>query len=135
MLPSPAVRHRRLPARASLAAALLPMLAVILGALCIVACGGPETTVPVARPPAPGEMPDEATFLAELDRSRGHRDSFDVIRDPEFVSADAPHGLVSDEMVLGLDLGTAQVAYPINLLNFHENVEHTLAGIDLLVCW
>jgi len=80
-------------------------------------------------------MPDEQTFLDELDRTRGHRDSFELIRDPDFVGAGARHGVAPGEMVLGLDLGVAQVAYPINLLNHHENVEHTLAGIDLLVCW
>jgi len=100
-----------------------------------VGCGEAAPPEPTHRPPAEGEMPGEETFLSELDKTRGRRDIFDVIRDPVFVTASAAHGLTPNEVVLGLDLGIAQVAYPINLLNHHENVEHTLAGIDLLVCW
>ena len=89
---------------------------------------------PVVLPPSPDDLPDEQAFLDAIDRTRGHRDIFSVIRDPEFVSA-AAADLRPGEMVLGVDLGDARYAYPVNLLNHHEIVEHTSHGRDLLVCW
>ena len=89
---------------------------------------------PEVLPAAVDDLPDEAAFLAEMDKSRGHRDVFSVIQDPGFVPASAS-GLQPGEIVLGLDLGDAQFAYPVNLLNHHEIVEHTSNGRDLLVCW
>ena len=108
---------------------------LILVFLAVAACGGSDGPQPQHRPPAAGELPDEAAFLAEIDRTRGTRDCFTVIRDPVFVSADAAHGIADDEIVMGLDLGASQFAYPIQLLNFHEIVEHTAEGLDLLACW
>jgi predicted small lipoprotein YifL len=122
MLPSLAVPPR------SVAALLLTLLA--LGA-----CGDAGAPGPVHRPPADGELPEEAAFLAEIDRTRGERDCFTVIEDPVLVGADGAHGIAFDEIVMGVDLGTTQVAYPIQLLNFHEIVEHTVDGLDLLACW
>jgi hypothetical protein len=98
-------------------------------------CGVAEGPRPVHRPPSADELPPEQAFLDEIDRARGTRDCFEVIRDPLFVSADGPHGIAPGEIVVGVDLGTAQFAYPIQLLNFHEIVEHTVEGVPLLVCW
>lgn len=114
-------------------AALLPVLLAAAG--CDAAPPAPVRVepLPAIAADAPG-LPPEDTFLAEIDKTRGTRDMFPVVRDPELVPA-ASAGLASTEQVLGLDLGTVAVAYPVNLLNHHEIVEHTLAGLDLLVCW
>ena len=103
--------------------------------VCYRACGGPEGPQPRERPPRPGDLPDEQAFLAQIDRSRGTRDCFEVIRDPIFVGVDGAHGITDDEIVLGVDVGSARFAYPIQLLNFHEIVEHSVEGLDLLACW
>ena len=90
---------------------------------------------PMAVTASPDESPQEQAFLAEIDRSVGYRDCFTVLRDPVLVAgADARH-LNDEEMVIGLDLGRVQMAYPVNYLNAHEIVEQTLEGLDLLVCW
>lgn len=86
-------------------------------------------------PPARSALPDEATFLAQIDRTRGEKDCFLPLRDPPFVPAAEARGMADGEMVLGLDLGTAQVCYPILYLNWHEIVEHRMAGLELLACW
>jgi len=110
--------------------------ALALAAVLVAACSpsSPGAIDAETLPAAPDDLPDEQAFLAEMDRSRGHRDVFSVIRDPEFVPASAA-GFQPGEIVLGLDLGDAQFAYPVNLLNHHEIVEHTSRGRDLLVCW
>jgi len=108
---------------------------VLILLLALAACGRPGAPRAVHRLPGPDDLPDEAAFLAEIDRSRGTRDGFEVIRDPRLVPAAADHGIADDERVLGLDLGAVQVAYPTRLLDFHEIVEHTVAGLDLLACW
>ncbi len=104
-------------------------------ALVALAACGQGGVRPERRPPLPGDLPDEAAFLAEVDRTRGVRDCFVPLRDPPLVPADAHHEVAPDEVVLGLDTGRAQVAYPVNLLNHHEIVEHTLDGLELLACW
>ncbi len=128
MVPSRPVSARRLLLLVSCVVALL------LGALggCSEVSDLPTAT---ARPPAEGELPSAADFRAQLNKSRGFRDCFSVIRDPEFVTADAAEGFAGAELVMGLDLGRVQVAYPVLLLNHHEIVEHTIEGIDLLACW
>lgn len=114
-------------------------LVLVLAVVCA-ACDAPPPAptrvepLPAIPNDAPG-LPEVERFLTEIDRSRGHRDMFQVLHDPELLrAADAP-GMAEFEEVLGLDLGVAQVAYPVNYLNHHEIVEHTVAGLDLLVCW
>jgi hypothetical protein len=109
----------------------LGLLALLLAACRPGADGG---TTSVAYPPDP-EMPAESAFLADVDRSMGFRDCFQVVRDGQFVPADRAPRMRPEERVLGLDLGDVQIAYPINLLNHVEIVEHAHAGRDLLVCW
>ncbi|MCG3135827.1 MAG: hypothetical protein HMLKMBBP_03593 [Planctomycetes bacterium] len=106
-----------------------------------------EPGPPAAAPDAPRAPLTEAQFLAELDRSRGTKDCFDVIRDPAFLPADGPHGVRDDDRVLCFDAapfaasgapgasGPLQACYPTALLDFHEIVEHTMAGLELLACW
>ena len=103
--------------------------------LLLAGCGAPDGPQPVLRPPTADELPPEQAFLDEIDRTKGYRDCFEVIREPTFVAADGPHGVAPGEIVMGVDVGSAQFAYPIQLLNFHEIVEHSVDGLDLLVCW
>jgi len=142
------VTGRRRLRRLALAATALA------GTTALSACGDPAVA-PATRdggPPAADAAADadadasERRFLSEIDRSRGFRDCFLPIRDPEFVAVDGAHGLDDGEVVVGLDLGAARVAgapvafaYPIQYLNFHEIVEHRVATADgdlhLLACW
>lgn len=105
-------------------------LVLALAAGCGDAPGGPHVPAFDA-----ADLVPESRFLAEIDRTKGTRDCFDVLRDPAFVAADGAHGIADDELVLGLDLGTAQFAYPVRYLNAHEIVEHSAEGLDLLACW
>ncbi len=115
-------------------AATLVVVIALLAALA--ACGVPvDPHAPVTGPLGAAPLPPEDEFLEEIDRTRGHRDVFLPLRDPEMVPADRAPRMLPDEIVLGLDLGDAQVAYPIQLLNGHEIVEHTVAGLHLLACW
>jgi hypothetical protein len=133
--------------------------AALLAAAGAAACERTPTSTPpapapgTARPETTGDLPDEATFLRQVDRTRGTKDSFLPLRDPEFVPADAAPGMADDEIVLCLDLPrnadgadgrappnatgspAAAVCYPTRYLNFHEIVEHRMAGLELLACW
>lgn len=100
----------------------------------LLGCGAPPPQPQVPTFDATAEV-SEQRFLEEVDRTRGFRDCFSVLRDPVFVAADGDHRLTSTEQVIGLDLGDVQFAYPARYLNHHEIVEHTAAGLDLLVCW
>lgn len=115
------------------ACAAVPCLA-LLAALCT--CGrAPAPPLPQAVPASADELPPEMRFLDEIDRSRGHRDVFTTLHDPELVPHARAPRMSGDELVLGLDLRSVQVAYPVRYLNHHEIVEQTLAGLELLVCW
>jgi hypothetical protein len=104
-----------------------------LSLLLLVASCGPSGASPTTVDPA--TLPSEAEFLAAVDKTMGYRDIFKVLRDPVLVpAADAPR-MRDDERVLGLDIGSVRVAYPIQLLNLVEIVEHSVAGRELLVCW
>ena len=105
-------------------------ITAVLGVVLAAACGD-------AVPPAPSApaLPDERAFLAQLDKTRGSKDCFDVLVDPPFVAAAAAPRMRDDELVVGLDLGSDQVCYPVQYLDHHEIVEHRLAGLELLACW
>ena len=109
------------------------LLALVL--LVLAACSGGERPTPVVLPFAEEDLPAEKAFLERIDRSRGVRDFFPLIQDPVLVPAEQAPRMDPDELILGLDLGAVQVAYPTRLLNFHEIVEHELEGFELLVCW
>lgn len=100
------------------------------GALLAAACGDAPGAAPSAPP-----LPDEAAFLAQVDRTRGVRDGFVPLVDPPFVpAADAP-AMRDEEMVLALEVAGETACYPVAYLNHHEIVEHRLGGVDVLVCW
>lgn len=106
--------------------------AVVAAALASGCDGARDTAPPAVRTDT---LPPEADFLRQVDRTRGVKDCFTVLRDPEFVEAgSAPH-MADGETVVALDLGEVQVCYPVQYLNHHEIVEHRLAGLELLACW
>ena len=109
--------------------------ACVLVAWALAACGDDDASGPGILPFDVADLPTEEAFLSEIDRSKGWRDCFTVIRDPTLVPASRAPRMKPDELVLGLDLGEVQAAYPINYLNHHEIVEQTLEGLDLLVVW
>ena len=102
-------------------------------ALLTAACGPKSAAIEYAVDPA--TLPPDAQFLAGIDRTMGTRDCFTPVRDGRFVRAADARRMRPDERVLGVDLGSAAVAYPIQYLNLVEIVEHTEAGQELLVCW
>lgn len=106
---------------------------VLALAVALAACG--EAPPPAPAPPPAAPLVAEPDFLRQIDRTRGTRDCFTVLRDPEFVRADAAPHMTDDESVIALDLGEVQVCYPVQYLNHHEIVEHALAGLELLACW
>jgi hypothetical protein len=120
------------------AAVMRTACALVLATAAAVAVGcapGRRPPEPVALPASTDELPPEIRFLEQIDRTRGHRDVFTVLKDPALVAAGSAPRMADDEMVLGLDLGAVQVAYPLILMNHHEIVEQDLAGLALLVCW
>jgi hypothetical protein len=110
-------------------AALTAILAC--AAACGPAAGGRSEEIPVDA----ASLPPEADFTAGIDRSRGFRDCFRPITEPELVPAARAIRMQPGERVLGVDLGSVRIAYPVNTLNHFEIVEHTAAGQELLVCW
>ena len=105
---------------------------VILCALAA-ACGPKSAATQYAVDPS--MLPQESQFLAGIDRTMGTRDCFTPVRDGHFVRAADALRMKPGERVLGVDLGSVAVAYPIQYLNLVEIVEHTAAGQELLVCW
>lgn len=102
------------------------------------ACGAERGPTSADAPSPPAEdapLLPEPVFLRQVDRTRGTRDCFAVLRGPEFVGAAGGHGLEPQERVVGVDLGRTQFAYPVQLLNHHEIVEHEAEGLHLLACW
>ena len=104
--------------------------------LCCLVAGACGPTSGATEYPVDAEaLPAETQFLAGIDRTMGTRDCFTVLRDGHFVLAGDARRMQPGERVLGLEIGGAAVAYPLQYLNFVEIVEHTVAGEDLLVCW
>lgn len=119
-----------------------PRLVVLAAAALAPACGdaAPATppVAPAQRPAPDAGLPSERAFLAQIDRTKGTKDCFSVIKDPEFLPADGSrgaHGVTDGELVIGLDLGRTQVCFPTLYLDLHEIVEFRLEGLELLACW
>ena len=110
-------------------------LCVLLAPTALAACGGGDDHGPVALPIDAAALPPEADFLRQVDRTMGVRDCFVTVRDGRFVPAGEAPRMKDDERVLGVDLGDAQFAYPIQYLNLVEIVEHSAGGRELLACW
>jgi hypothetical protein len=65
-----------------------------------------------------------------------HPEGFPLNADPQIVSADAS-ALRDEDMVLGVVLGDAARAYPVNYMNgpYNEVVNDTLAGQPIASTW
>jgi hypothetical protein len=107
---------------------------VVLALSALAACDG-DAGGAVERPVDPVSLPPEPEFLREVDRTMGVRDCFVAVRDGRFVPAAEAPRMRDDERVLGVDIGDAQFAYPIQYLNLVEIVEHRAGDRELLACW
>ena len=61
------------------------------------------------------------------------KDGIPALLTPKFISADEAEYLRDDDQVLGVVIGKRARAYPINILNWHEAVNDTLADQPLAV--
>lgn len=109
--------------------------AIALLAACLAAGSCGRSSPAVQYPVDAASLPPESQFLAGVDRTMGTRDCFTPITDGRFVLAGDARRMRDGERVLGVVVDGAAVAYPVLLLNYHEIVEHTVAGQELLVCW
>lgn len=72
--------------------------------------------------------------LSELTPGGPPKDGIPAIDDPQFVRADAARSWLQDqEPVISLVIGDGARAYPLQIMTFHEIVNHTLDGVPVLV--
>ncbi len=79
---------------------------------------------------------------ADLIGSHLARDGLDVLDLPQRYDAEEATGyrgrdkyVVSGDLVVGVSVGNEQIAYPLQILNWHEVVNDTLAGIPIVVSY
>ena len=63
------------------------------------------------------------------------RDAIPPIHNPKYDSASEAHWLHSDDIVLGYVGGDRAWAYPIKILNYHEIVNETIGGEEVLISY
>lgn len=61
------------------------------------------------------------------------KDGIPALLDPQFIPAKNADYLRDDDTVIGVVVNGEARAYPINILNWHEAVNDTLAGQPLVV--
>ncbi len=61
------------------------------------------------------------------------KDGIPALLKPTFVSMEQAGFLKDDDQVIGVVVGDAARAYPVNILNWHEAVNDTLADEPLVV--
>lgn len=83
---------------------------------------------------------EDETFIAVMQ----HRDMSPVLLKPSILTAEELAAknsnkrnqfLVSDDLVVGLDIGGETRTYPLHMLNVHEIVNDTLGGTPIVVYW
>ncbi|MBC8201685.1 MAG: DUF3179 domain-containing protein [Planctomycetes bacterium] len=83
---------------------------------------------------------DDETFVAVMQ----HRDMSPVLKNPPILTAEElalknfnkrKQFLVSDDLVVGVELGGETRTYPLHMLNVHEVVNDTLGGVPIVVYW
>ncbi len=134
--PTADLRRTAVAVAAAGVTAVTTVVTTLVLAVTVAGCSAERPTPsPIVVASGTGGLPAEISFLAQVDRTMGRRGMFPVLRDPPLKHALEVSDMAHDEPVLGLDLGRVQVAYPLNLLNHHEIVEHDLEGLHLLACW
>ena len=61
------------------------------------------------------------------------KDGIPALLNPKFIKAGEAHFLESDDVIIGVALGSQAKAYPIKILNLHEVVNDTINGIPIAV--
>lgn len=69
----------------------------------------------------------------EIMRGGPPRDGIPSLDDPEFEPASADLPWRSDDLVMTLELEGFEFAYPVGIMNWHEIVNHEVAGTPVLV--
>ncbi len=98
----------------------------------------PEKPPPAEKPlPLDADLPPEAEIQREArsDTRNLKPDAFPVLRKPVYLGALEAPKMDPGEWVIGVVVGKTALAYPINVLNFHEIVADEAEGIPFLVCW
>ena len=94
----------------------------------------------VATPAAPSlngfDLSDTLVPAREILRGGPPRDGIPALDAPRFLSAaEAAREVKDDDRVLGLALGGEAHAYPIAIMNWHEIVNDTIAGLPVVVTY
>ena len=63
------------------------------------------------------------------------KDGIPAILNPKFAGAGDAVFLKHDDQVIGVHMNKQARAYPIKILNWHEAVNDTIAGMDFLVTY
>jgi len=63
------------------------------------------------------------------------RDAIPPLDSPQYVAASAAPWLEDDDLVLGVALNGEVRAYPIKLMNWHEIVNETLGGVEVVITY
>jgi len=73
--------------------------------------------------------------LDEIHGGGPPKDGIPALYDPKFLSADEANYLEPSDRILGLSIGGDTKAYPLRILNWHELVNDSLGGKDVLVSY
>ncbi len=73
--------------------------------------------------------------LNEIHRGGPPRDGIPALTDPEFIAADAAHGLRDDDRVLGVARNGVAKAYPLGIMNYHEVVNDYFGAEPIAVTY
>jgi len=69
-------------------------------------------------------------------RRAAPRDAFPVLDHPEMVSVEKGSETIDDdEMIIGVDLGGEQKAYPVSVMGRHELANDTCGGQAIATSW
>jgi len=89
--------------------------------------------------PAPldADLAPEREILKEArsDSRNLKPDELPPIKSPVYLGGVEAPGMDNGEWVIGVVIGGKALAYPVNLLNYHEIVVDTVEGVPFLVCW
>ena len=92
---------------------------------------------------APKPAPSDADLEPEREILREARsdtrnlkpDQLPPIKNPVYLGGVEAPGMDNGEWVIGVVIGGKPLAFPVNLLNYHEIVIDTAEGVPFLVCW
>jgi hypothetical protein len=123
--------HRDCGARAVVAAFVF---AASLGIPPAAAQDGDKAPKPA---PLDADLDPEREILKEArsDSRNLKPDELSPIKNPVYLGGVEAPGMDNGEWVIGVVIGGKPLAYPVNILNYHEIVIDTAEGVPFLVCW